>query len=84
VTLPPWLILAIVVALTIALMYQLLSRRFGWRVLGYWLVVLVGVLGAEALAEVLGWNFSRVGDLRLVPDLAGALLVVAALWFLGI
>jgi hypothetical protein len=84
VTLPPWLILAIVVALTIALMYQLLCRRFGWRVLGYWLVVLVGVLGAEALAEVLGWNFSRVGDLRLVPDLAGALLVVAALWFLGI
>jgi hypothetical protein len=84
VTLPPWLVLAIVVALTIALTYQLLSRRFGWRVLGYWLVVLAGVLGAEALAEVLGWNFSRVGDLRLAPDLAGALLVVAALWFLGI
>ena len=83
-TVPPWLVLAIVVALTIALMYQLLTRRFGWRVLGYWFGVLVGVLGAEALAEVLGWNFSRVGDLRLAPDLAGALLVVAALWFLGI
>jgi hypothetical protein len=83
-TLPPWLVLALVVALTIALIYQLLSRRFGWRVLGYWLLVLLGILGAEALAEVLGWNFTRVGDLRLGPDLAGALLVVAVLWFLGI
>jgi hypothetical protein len=83
-TLPPWLVLALVVALTIALIYQLLSRRFGWQVLGYWLLVLLGILGAEALAEVLGWNFTRVGDLRLGPDLAGALLVVAVLWFLGI
>ena len=83
-TLPPWLVLAVVGALTIALIYQLLSRRFGWRIIGYWLVVLVGVLGAEALAEVLGWNFTRLGDLRVGPDLVGALLVVAALWFLGI
>jgi len=77
-------VLAVVGALTIALIYQLLSRRFGWRIIGYWLVVLVGVLGAEALAEVLGWNFTRLGDLRVGPDLVGALLVVAALWFLGI
>lgn len=83
-TVPPWLILVLVSALTISLIYQLLSRRFGWRVLGYWLVVLVGVLAAEAISEVLGWNFSRVGDLRLGPDLAGALLVVSGLWFLGI
>jgi hypothetical protein len=83
-TLPPWLVLVLLGALTIALLYQLLSRRFGWRVLGYWFLVVFGVLGAEALAEVLGWNFTRVGDLRLVPDLVGALLVVAALWFLGI
>lgn len=83
-TLPPWLVLVLVGALTIALLYQLLSRRFGWRVLGYWFLVLVGVLAGEALAEVLGWNFTRVGDLRLAPDLAGALLVVTVLWFLGI
>lgn len=83
-TVPPWLILVLVSALTISLIYQLLSRRFGWRVLGYWLVVLVGVLAAEAISEVFGWNFSRVGDLRLGPDLAGALLVVSGLWFLGI
>lgn len=83
-TLPPWLVLALVGALTVALLYQLLSRRFGWRVLGYWVLVLIGVLGAEALAEVLGWNFTRVGDLRLAPDLVGALLVVTVLWFLGI
>jgi uncharacterized membrane protein YeaQ/YmgE (transglycosylase-associated protein family) len=83
-TLPPWLVLALVGALAVALLYQLLSRRFGWRVLGYWVLVLIGVLGAEALAEVLGWNFTRVGDLRLAPDLVGALLVVTVLWFLGI
>jgi hypothetical protein len=47
-------------------------------------LVLIGVLGGEALAEVLGWNFTRLGDLRVGPDLVGALLVVAILWFLGI
>jgi hypothetical protein len=78
------LVLAVVGALTIALIYQLLSRRFGWRIIAYWFLVLIGVLGAEALAEVLGWNFTRLGDLRVGPDLAGALLVVAVLWFLGI
>jgi hypothetical protein len=84
VTLPPWLVLAVVGALTIALIYQLLSRRFGWRIIGYWCLVLIGVLGAEALAEVLGWNFTRLGDLRVGPDLVGALVVIAVLWFLGI
>lgn len=83
-TLPPWLLLVIVGGMTVALVYQLLSRRFGWRVLGYWVVVVAGVLAAEALAELLGWNMTRVGDLRAAPDLAGALAVVGALWFLGV
>jgi hypothetical protein len=78
------LVLAVVGSLTVALIYQLLSRRFGWRILAYWVLVLIGVLGGEALAEVLGWNFTRLGDLRVGPDLVGALLVVAVLWFLGI
>ena len=83
-TLPPWLVLILVGALTVALVYQLLSRRFGWRVLGYWVLVAVGMLAAEAATEALGWSFTRVGDLRLAPDLAGACVVVGALWFLGV
>ncbi|HEX6508526.1 MAG TPA: hypothetical protein VF221_12930 [Chloroflexota bacterium] len=83
-TLPPWLVLALVASLVIALMYQILSRRFGWRVIGYWIVISLGVLAGEALAESLGWNAMRIGDLRILPDLAGAFAVVAILWFLGI
>lgn len=81
---PPWLVFAIVLALGLAALYQLATRRFGWRVLAYWVLVLVGIIAAEVGAEALGWNFTRFGDLRLVPDFAGALLVLAALWFLGV
>jgi hypothetical protein len=84
VSLPPWLVLSLVISLAVALGYQILSRRFGWRVIGYWAAVLVGFVGAEMLAESMGVSLARVGDLRLLPDLAGALVVVAVLWFLGL
>jgi hypothetical protein len=32
----------------------------------------------------LGWNVTRLGDLRLLPDMLGAAAVLAVLWFLGI
>jgi hypothetical protein len=80
---PPWLILALLVALSIALLYQIASGRYGWRVLFYWGVILVGILGAEVVAESAGMNVTRFGDLRLAPDLSGALLMVLALRFIG-
>ena len=81
---PPWLVFAVALALALAALYQLVTRRFGWRVVGYWIAVLMGILLAEAIAETLGWDVTRFGDLRLLPDLVGAALVMAALWFLGI
>lgn len=74
---------ALLLSLTAALVYQLASRRFGWRILLYWFIALAGLIGAEALAESIGWNVSRVGDLRLLPDLAGAGSLLMTLWFLG-
>jgi hypothetical protein len=50
----------------------------------YWVVIALAMLLAEAGAEALGWNFTRFGDLRLLPDLVGAALVVVLLWFLGV
>jgi hypothetical protein len=81
---PPWLVFAIVVALALAAVYQLATRRFGWRVVAYWILILFGILAAESAAEALGWNITRFGDLRLLPDLLGALIVLLALWFLGV
>jgi hypothetical protein len=84
VSLPPWLVLSGVLCLIIALLYQLFSRRYGWRVIGYWIAVMVGFIGAEVLAEATGISLFRVGDLRLLPDILGAAIVVAVLWFLGL
>lgn len=83
-SLPPWLLLALVAALALALVYQLASRRFGWRILGYWSLILAGVLAAEVICEQLGWNLTRFGDLRILPDLAGASIMLFLLWFLGL
>ncbi len=81
---PAWLVFAAVLALALAALYQLATRRYGWRLAAYWLAVLVGILGAEAAAESLGWSFTRFGDLRLLPDLVGAAVILALLWFLGV
>jgi uncharacterized membrane protein YeaQ/YmgE (transglycosylase-associated protein family) len=81
---PPWLVLALLLALIIALIYQLASRRYGWRLVLYWAVVAAGMLVAEALAESMGWNVTRFGDLRLLPDFMGAAVILAVFWFLGV
>jgi hypothetical protein len=81
---PPWLVFAVVLALGLAALYQLASRRYGWRMLAYWLLILLGIIVAEVAAESLGWNVTRFGDLRLLPDIAGAIVVLLALWFLGV
>jgi hypothetical protein len=83
-TLPPWLVLAFLLALLLATLYQLVTRRFGWRLLVYWVLVVSGLLGAEMVAESMGWDVTRWGDLRLGPDLGGAFLVIGFLWFLGL
>lgn len=82
-SIPPWLVLALVLTLGLALAYQLVRRHYGWRVLFYWALILIGFLGGEIIAESLGWNLTRLGDLRLLPDLAGAALMFAVLWFTG-
>jgi hypothetical protein len=84
VSIPPWLLLSLVFSLAIALLYQIASKRYGWRILAYWAAILVGFVGAEVLAEGAGITLLRIGDLRLLPDLLGASVVVAILWFLGV
>lgn len=81
---PPWLVFLAAVALALAALYQLASRRFGWRIIAYWIMIFLGLVGAEALSEAAGWSFTRFGDLRLLPDLAGAAVSVSLLWFLGV
>lgn len=83
-SIPAWLVLSLGAALAVALMYQIASRHYGWRILAYWGVALVGFLGAEVLAESLGVSISRFGDLRLGPDVAGAGLAMVCLWVVGL
>lgn len=81
---PPWFIFALLVSLALALAYQIASRRFGRRLVLYWAVILVGFLAGEILSETVGWDWGRMGDLRLGLDFVGAFLVIIALWFLGL
>ncbi len=66
-----------------ALIYQLIRRTYGWRVVGYWLVIFAGALGAEIVAELAGWEITRFGELRLLPDCLGVVLAVLVLRVLG-
>jgi hypothetical protein len=81
---PPWLVFLLLVSLTLALLYQAATRRFGWRIVVYWLLVFAAAAAAEAGAESVGLDVTRFGDLRLLPDLGGAVAVLGSLWFLGL
>ena len=83
-SMPAWLVFSLGAALAVALMYQIGSRRFGWRILVYWAAALIGFWGAEVLAESLGVTVSRFGDLRLGPDVAGAGVALLVLWVAGL
>jgi hypothetical protein len=83
-TFPPWLALALAVTLALSALYQLLTQHYGWRILVYWLMVFAGFFAAELLAESVGWNITRLGDLRLLPDLAGAATIMAGMRILKI
>lgn len=76
---PPWLLLLLLISLTLAFAYQCLTRQFGWRVVAYWVLIFLAVMIAEALAESANVAALRVGDLRLLPDLAGAALALGTL-----
>lgn len=81
---PAWFGLSLVLSLGLALAYQLGTRRFGKRIIFYWICTLAAFLGGEVLAESMGWSLARVGDLRLGIDLAAVLLLLSVLWFLGV
>lgn len=83
-SLPPWLVLSLVSSLTLALVYQIVTRRFGWRVIAYWITILAGLLGSEILAESAGWDTLRLGDLRVAADATGAVTAMAVLWLVGL
>jgi hypothetical protein len=69
--LPPWLFLAILVSLLVALGYQIILVRSLKRVPIYWAVVLAGFLVAEAGAESVRLNSPYLGELQVIPDLIG-------------
>lgn len=81
---PPWLALLLLVSLILALAYQLTTRRFGWRVVIYWAVIFAALMVFEGLAESLSFNATRLGDVRLAPDLAGGVTALLGLWLLGV
>lgn len=83
-SLPPWVVFLLLFSLSLALIYQLATRRYGWRLLGYWLLIFLTAAVFEAAAESAGFNATRFGDIRLAPDFAGAGLALLALWFVGI
>ncbi|GAC1404450.1 MAG: hypothetical protein NVSMB52_18290 [Chloroflexota bacterium] len=81
---PPWLLFLAVLTLTMSLGFQLISRRHGRRLLAYWFLTLVASISCEVFAETSGIEFGRMGDVRLLPDLLGALTVLIIAWFLRI
>lgn len=77
---PPWLLIAILVALVAALAYQLVTIGSIRRLPLYWLLVLAGLLGGQATAELAHLHSPQLGELQVLPDIGGTLAGVFVLW----
>jgi len=77
--LPPWLFIALLVSLLGALGYQIIRVRSLRRVPFYWIVIFAGFILAEAGAESANLHTPQVGELQVIPDLAGIAVAVAVL-----
>ncbi|HZT96141.1 MAG TPA: hypothetical protein VFB34_04815 [Chloroflexota bacterium] len=76
---PAWLYLAVLVSLLVAVVYQILRASSLRRVPLYWLVLLAGLLAAEGAAEAAHLRTPHLGELQLIPDLAGVALAAGLL-----
>lgn len=76
---PPWLFLALLISLLAALGYQILLVRSIRMVPVYWAVALAAFLLAEASADAVNLHSPHLGELQIIPDLAGVALALGAL-----
>lgn len=76
---PPWLFIALLISLIAALGYQIVLVRSLRRVPIYWAVILAAFLTAEGLAESTHLHSPQLGELQVLPDLAGVVVAVGLL-----
>lgn len=78
---PPSLILALLLGSIYGLLcHSLLGRRL-WQLPCYWAAALAGFFGGEALAVVAGVEWFRVGNVPLAAATLGAAVGLAICWF---
>lgn len=79
----PWLVWVPLLALINLLVFIAIRGRFGRSALGLLIASAVGVAVGDALAEPLGIQLLRIGDMNVVAASAGAQLLMVAVSLLS-
>ena len=85
-TLGPWLVWVPLLALINLLVFIAIRGRFGRSAIGLFIAAAVGVVVGDAIAEPLGMELLRIGDMNVVLASVGAqllMIVVSLLSALG-
>lgn len=85
-TIGPWLVWVPLLALINLLVFLAVRGRFGRSALGLGVASVVGVAVGDAIAEPLGIELLRIGDMNVIAASAGAqllMIVVSLLSALG-
>jgi hypothetical protein len=79
---PPSLVLSIVLASIYGLLFHSIAGRRLWQLPCFWLASVLGFLGGEIFAALVGAEIFRVGNIPLLVATVGSLLGLAACWLL--
>ncbi|HVX29178.1 MAG TPA: hypothetical protein VHA53_01765 [Nitrolancea sp.] len=78
---PPSLILTLLLASICGLLFHSIFGRKLWQLPCFWLSAVIGFSAGEILATLAGVEFLRLGNIPVVPALAGALVGLLICWF---
>lgn len=78
---PPSLLFALILALTVGLLFYSIFGRKLWQLPLFLVCAIFGVLGGQVTGTLAGWDLMRVGNVPVVAAVAGALLLLWICWF---
>ncbi len=78
---PPSLIFTLLLASICGLLFHSLFGRKLWQLPCFWIAAVIGFSAGEILAILAGVEFLRLGNVPLLPALAGTLAALLICWF---
>lgn len=78
---PPSLVFAIILAVTLGLLFHSIFGRMLWQLPCFVVSAILGLLAGHVVGTLAGWDLWRLGNIPLAAAVSGALIALWVCWF---